>query len=110
MNGVLLARRRPAAKRGGQGEPSWAGAGFTHLRSNESPQKLALRPDPWVDQDRVAMVRPGSSGRRPPRASIARPMSASGDLKPKAIRCSSRILVLVDSMSAFGLTVDCTPT
>jgi hypothetical protein len=42
--------------------------------------------------------RPGSEGRWPPRESIARAMRASGDLNPKAIRVSRRILVLVLSI------------
>jgi len=37
-------------------------------------------------------------------------MRASGDLNPNAILVISRILVLVDSIRAFDLTVDCTPT
>ena len=52
-------------------------------------------------------VRPGRGGRNPPRASMASAMSASGDLKPNAMRCSSLILVLVDSMSALERTVEC---
>jgi len=37
----------------------------------------------------------GQGGRWPPRLSIAIAMRASGDLKPKAMRVMSRILVLV---------------
>ena len=48
----------------------------------------------------VGQVRPGRAGRWPPRASMARAIRASGFLNPKAMRVRSRILVLVDSMSA----------
>src|SRR6266498_1903321 len=44
-------------------------------------------------------VRPGRGGHRPPRLSMARAISASGDLKPNATRVSRRILVLTDSTS-----------
>src|SRR5207247_1825233 len=44
-----------------------------------------------------AQARPGSGGHRPPRASMASPISASGERNPKAIRVSSRSLVLTDS-------------
>jgi hypothetical protein len=44
-----------------------------------------------------AQARPGSGGHRPPRASMASPMSASGEWNPNAIRVSSRSLVLTDS-------------
>ena len=39
---------------------------------------------------------------------MARAMRASGLVKPKAIRARTWILVLVDSMSPFDLTVNCT--
>ena len=55
----------------------------------------ALLTHPWV-------VRPGSEGRGPPKESLARAMRASGNLNPKAIRVSRRILVLVDSIRALG--------
>jgi hypothetical protein len=41
----------------------------------------------------------GSGGHRPPTLSMARAISASGDLKPNATRVSRRILVLTDSTS-----------
>lgn len=41
---------------------------------------------------------PGSAGRRPPSASMARAMSAAGLRNPKAIRVMTRILVLTDSI------------
>src|ERR1035438_8229527 len=41
---------------------------------------------------------PGSGGRRPPSASIARAMSAVGLWKPKAIRVMTLILVFTDSI------------
>jgi class 3 adenylate cyclase/tetratricopeptide (TPR) repeat protein len=44
-----------------------------------------------------AQARPGSGGHRPPRASMASAMSASGERNPNAIRVSSRSLVLTDS-------------
>ena len=44
---------------------------------------------------------PGSSGQTPPTASMTMAMSASGDRKPNATRVSTRILVFVDSTSAF---------
>ena len=44
-------------------------------------------------------TRPGSAGRWPPRASMARAISASGERNPNAIRASSLILVLTDSIS-----------
>ncbi len=46
----------------------------------------------------VGHVRPGKAGRLPPRLSMARAMSASGDAKPKAMRVMSRIIVLMDSI------------
>ena len=46
----------------------------------------ALLTDPWV------MVRPGRAGRWPPRASMARAMSASGERNPNAMQVSRRIL------------------
>jgi hypothetical protein len=57
--------------------------------------KKALLSHPWVGQ-----ARPGSGGHSPPRASMARPMSAAGDLNPNAIRVSRRSLVLTDSTRA----------
>ena len=48
----------------------------------------------------MGQARPGSAGRNPPRASMASAMSASADRNPNAIRCSSLILVLVDSINA----------
>ena len=44
-------------------------------------------------------ARPGSAGRWPPRASMARAMSAPAEWKPNAMRVNSRILVFVDSIS-----------
>jgi hypothetical protein len=58
-------------------------------------KKRALLSHPWVGQ-----ARPGSGGHSPPRASMARPISASGDLNPNAIRVSRRSLVLTDSTRA----------
>src|SRR5215211_2504752 len=52
----------------------------------------ALLLHPWV-----GWARPGSGGHSPPTLSMASPMSASGDLKPKAIRVSKRMRVLTDS-------------
>ena len=45
-------------------------------------------------------ARPGRLGHSPPRASMASPISAWGDLNPKAIRVSSRSRVLTDSTRA----------
>src|SRR5215217_4703089 len=55
-------------------------------------EKRALLLHPWV-----GWARPGSGGHSPPTLSMASPMSASGDLKPKAIRVSKRMRVLTDS-------------
>ena len=45
-------------------------------------------------------ARPGRSGHSPPTLSIARPISASGERNPNAIRVSTRSLVLTDSTRA----------
>jgi hypothetical protein len=58
-----------------------------------TPRNSTLLTDPWLGS-------PGRTGRWPPRLSSASPMRASGERKPKAIRVSSRILVLTDSISA----------
>jgi retron-type reverse transcriptase len=47
---------------------------------------------------RVVDHLPGRSGRRPPRASMARPMRAAGLWNPKAIRVMTLILVFTDSI------------
>jgi len=55
-----------------------------------------------ADSSRLRVLwRPGSSGQTPPTASIAMAMSASGERKPNATRVRTRILVFVDSTSAF---------
>src|SRR6266498_4211671 len=48
----------------------------------------ALRPDPWVTH---VVARPGSGGQSPPRSSMARATSASGERNPNAmrVRCGS---------------------
>jgi len=48
----------------------------------------------------VGQERPGSGGQQPPRLSIARPISASGERNPKAMRVSRRSFVLTDSTRA----------
>src|SRR5665811_913873 len=50
--------------------------------------KAGLLHDPWVDHAVVTL--PGSGGHRPPWASMARPMSASTERKPKALRMIRR--------------------
>jgi hypothetical protein len=66
-----------------------------HARWDHSvPRFMALLLHPWVGQ-----ARPGSGGHRPPSASMARLISASGEWKPNAIRVSRRSLVLTDSTS-----------
>src|SRR4029450_13524943 len=69
-----------------------------HLCSGDGSRSFfiwALLLHPWVGQARL-----GSGGHSPPRASMARPMSAAGDLNPNAIRVSRRSLVLTDSPRA----------
>src|SRR6266511_1755729 len=48
---------------------------------------------------RRVQARPGNGGHRPPRLSMARAISASGERKPNATLVSRRILVLTDSTS-----------
>ena len=45
----------------------------------------------------MGQARPGSTGFRPPRLSIARLIKASGDLNPNATRVINLILVFMDS-------------
>ena len=82
------------------------GVARSHSRphvSNDNPYSEAAfkTGSPVVCVGHAASFRPGRSGRCPPSESIASAMSASGDLKPSAIRVRTRILMLVDSISAF---------
>jgi hypothetical protein len=73
------------------------------------PPPQELGPEGSSPDASVGQFRPGSAGRWPPRLSRASAMRASGDLNPKAILVIRRILVLVDSIRPFDLTVNCTP-
>jgi integrase len=97
-------RVRQAAEREQQGSrweeqdlvfPSTVGGPLDPHNLRERSFFPALLSHPWVGQ-----ARPGSGGHSPPRASMARPMSAAGDLNPNAIRVSRRSLVLTDSTRA----------
>src|SRR5664280_3084707 len=62
----------------------------------------------WIRGHDQVIARPGRGGHMPPRSSVARATSASGERNPKAMRVRSRSLVLTLSTRAFDLTVDCT--
>lgn len=53
----------------------------------------------------VAVTRPGRGGQRPPKLSMARAMSASGEWNPNALRISSRSLVF--RLSTLALDSPC---
>ncbi len=78
----------------------WAGAAFDEAWWRRGRLTSAQAGD---SSRRSGRSLPGSSssGQTPPTASMAMAMSASGDQKPNATRVSTRILVLVDSTSAF---------
>ena len=62
----------------------------------------------WIRGHDQVIARPGRGGHMPPRSSMARATSASGERNPKAMRVRSRSLVFTLSTRAFDLTVDCT--
>src|SRR5664279_3901569 len=81
--GVSRAARRAAAQR------------------REAPLTAPSTGPGWAAEERPGYAaRPGRLGRWPPRLSMARAIRASGERKPNAIRVSSRILVLTDSIKA----------
>src|SRR5659263_672649 len=62
----------------------------------------------WIRGYDQVIARPGRGGHMPPRSSMARATSASGERNPKAMRVRSHSLVFTLSTRAFDLTVDCT--
>ena len=76
-----------------------------HARVRMSGNKRLLC---WIRGHDQVIARPGRGGHMPPRSSMARATSASGERNPKAMRVRSRSLVFTLSTRALERTVKCT--